>query len=132
MSVPLPGSSDRSLGRLLTVVGFLALNTGLVLLLLLAGWWREIPRFWTNAGGYPVLLRALVRFSFWPGWGLDVLLVGAAGMVNLRHRRDHPALMRAGLMLAAMQLLVLGGLLVYCLADNVDNLLNGRPFFDPE
>lgn len=34
-------------------------------------WLRETPIFWTNAGGYPIWLRDLVRDAFLPLLGMD-------------------------------------------------------------
>jgi len=33
-----------------------------------AGLLREDPAFWTQAGGYPVLVREAVLVLFWPLW----------------------------------------------------------------
>jgi formate hydrogenlyase subunit 3/multisubunit Na+/H+ antiporter MnhD subunit len=114
--------------RLLTAAVLLGLNTALALLLLLAGWLRETPHFWRNAGGFPVLVRELVKYGFAPCFSVDVLLVGAAGVVIWRHRRAHRELARLGLLLAALQTLLLAGVMMVVTANNLDNLINGRPF----
>ena len=114
--------------RLLTVAVFLGLNTALALLLLLAGWLRETPHFWHNAGGFPVLVRELVKCGFAPCFSADVLLVGAAGLVIWRHRHAHRELARFGLLLVALQTLLLASVLLVVTANNLDNLIKGRPF----
>lgn len=59
---------------LLSLITILA-NTLICGLLIRAAVLRETPAFWTNAGGYPVLVRAAVRWFFIPGLG-----VGAVGV----------------------------------------------------
>ena len=120
--------SDRPTTRLLTATVFLGLNTGAALLLLGAAWLRETPQFWFNSGGYPVLLRELVKFGFPPCYCADVVLVVAATVVLLRHHAAHKPLAHFGLLLAAVQTVLLASVLLVALANNVDNLINGRPW----
>lgn len=72
----------------------LALLVGMPVLLWFS-WLRETPSFWTNAGGYPVWLRDVVRYSYYP------LLLGSLGgtalyFALLLSRPPHSRAMRLG------------------------------------
>ena len=105
----------------------LGLNTAPAGLLLAAAWLRETPLFWRNAGGFPVALRELVHYGFLPGLVVDGLLVGAAVLALVRHRGAHRPLARFGLLLAALQAMLLTAAVLVVLANNLDNFINGRP-----
>jgi hypothetical protein len=128
MNAPPPNPVDRPSTRLLVVTWLLDLNTGLAILLFLAGWLRETPLFWRNAGGYPVLVRELVQYGFQPCLGLEFLLLGAAGLALWRSRLAHRRLARFGLLLVTLQTLLLAGVLVMALGDNLDTWSHGRPW----
>lgn len=48
-------------------------------------WLRETPAFWTNAGGYPIWLRDLVRDTFLPLLGMNGLVLLLYVALFLRH-----------------------------------------------
>lgn len=120
-------SSARPVTRLLGATMLLGANTLLVMMLFEAAWLRETKQFWLNSGGYPVLLRDLVKFAFPPCFATDVVFVGVVGLAFLRHKSAHPRLANLGLFLAVLQAILLGGVMSVIAANNLDNLINGRP-----
>ena len=64
------------------------INSVLCVLLILAALLREMPEFWLNSGGYPVLLRECVYWLFYPGMivcgMLTVAGIGGAWRLLLR------------------------------------------------
>lgn len=119
------GAAERVQGWLRA--GLLLGNTVLGVLLVGAACLRETPLFWTHAGGYPVGLRFLVRFGFFPLWlAVAVVTLGVLGRGLASLRREG---MTGLLSLAAGS--VQGGLLLVatCIAfhNNISNLLSGLP-----
>lgn len=93
-------------------------------------WLRETPLFWRNAGGWSEWFRDTVRLSFWPL--LLVQTVGLAastgwGVLLPDPRRGHLILRLGALMLLWM---AWTGMLGFVLANNLVNLLEGRPIHD--
>lgn len=120
-------SSARPVTRLLGATMLLVANTFLVMILLEAAWLRETKQFWLNSGGYPVLLRDLVKFAFPPCFAADVVFVGIVGLAVLRHKSAHPRLASLGMFFAVLQAVLLGGVLSVIVANNLDNLIHDRP-----
>jgi hypothetical protein len=102
-------------------------NLLLLILVLTFSYLREEPLFWMNEGGWSVEWRDLVRSGYYPLLALQLLLLIAfTGMSTylLSSRRSSASL-------AVVLLPLLWGLyflaIVNSVANNVDNLLNGRP-----
>ena len=117
-----PSSSNAPLLLAGALVNFL-----LLIALLAFSYLREEPLFWTNEGGWSVELRDLVRSGYYPLLALEFLLLIAytamsAYLLSLRH---------SSASLTVVLLPMLWGLyfmaIVNSVANNVDNLLNGRP-----
>jgi hypothetical protein len=108
-------------------LGLLCADTLMVLSLCGASMLRENANFWRNSGGYSVEFRELVRLGFPVFLGLDVVLVGLAGLTLVRMGKQYPGLARAGLVVALIQSLLLGATVERMLRNNVSNLWNGRP-----
>ena len=85
---------------------------------------RESPLFWRNAGGYPVALRELVLDLYYPATGLLLLSCGLGVVhtfcVTANWRRGTAT----GWLLVAA---AVGFGLAYAGANNLTNLLDGRP-----
>ncbi len=115
-------------GRSATEIGLLLGINGLAGLLLLGSTLlRETPEFWRNSGGYPVLLRDVVFILHYPLF-LGVMsgtLLGTLMTLRLLASRRSGGL--ALLFLVACQWVLLLGVLVIMLWNNVDNVLHGRP-----
>jgi len=109
------------------LVGMMANLSFLVMLMLFAGL-REVPMFWTNAGGWPVWLRDLVGFGFYPMLFLEIALLTLLSFVGLRclARLQEPAVGVAVILLPVAWLLLFSvmGLVAF---NNVENLIAGRP-----
>ena len=97
-----------------------------LMILCVASWLRETPLFWENAGGYPIWLRETVYALFYPWYGLTLML-----LVIWQYYLTQGAL-RARWMLipCIMSTLFVWGIFFgsncIILANNIDNLLNGR------
>ncbi len=90
-------------------------------------WLRETPDFWTNAGGYPIYLRDLVLVAYYP-----LLFVYLAWLPFLSWRwicrpsRDIRRFCVEAVLLALLWAVVVL-VVMLMLANNIDNLLDGRP-----
>lgn len=117
-----PPSSNASL-----LISGALVNVIFLIVLLAFSYLREEPLFWTNEGGWSVEWRDLVRSGYYPLFALEfLLLLGYSGMsVSLLSVR------RSSASLTMILLPVLWGLyfmvIVNSVANNVDNLLQGRP-----
>jgi hypothetical protein len=95
----------------------------------LSGWiavttLKETPLFWRNAGGYPAGLRAAVLHGYYPATLLLIVGCAVGGVVALRSSATHSRVQLTGWTLCA---LILGAGLALLLANNLINLLDGRP-----
>ncbi|MFO1460151.1 MAG: hypothetical protein U1G08_12155 [Verrucomicrobiota bacterium] len=109
------------------VVVLLAANTIPALVLLGAAILRETPIFWRNAGGYSVELRDVIRLGFPFLLVADVVLVAFLVAGLFRSGALHPRQARGALVLAAIQILLLGATTERVVHNNIANLWNGRP-----
>jgi hypothetical protein len=97
------------------------------LLLLASTLCRETPKFWRNAGGYPVWLRHLIQFGHYP---LLFLVLGgtlAGSLLARRYLARNQGCGTGFVVVSALQWLLFLVCLVIMLWNNVDNLLHGRP-----
>ena len=129
MTKPVPDSYERDQAILvsagLVVTTLLTIGAGLLLV-----WFallRENGEFWTNAGGYPIWLRDLVLWTYWP------LLLGTIGLLFALSAACF-AKLGCGLrfMVLESMLLLLGWGEVAasgCISfeNNVQNILHGSP-----
>jgi hypothetical protein len=88
---------------------------------------REDPMFWTHRGGYPVLLRDLVYFMFYPlgflfGW--YVIMLTFAFMTSVR--RPY-VMIWSKLTLLLTCWAIFAGSLAIAWANNFKNFLENRP-----
>lgn len=105
-----------------------AVNSVVGGLVLIAALLREDSLFWRNAGGYPVWVRDLVYALYYPS-----LLVYLAGVVGLSWfaLRLLAGGHKSGVflfLLGMIQWVLFLVIVIITLWNNVDNLLNGRPF----
>lgn len=89
---------------------------------------REDSLFWRNAGGYPVWLRDLVYALYFPS--LFVYFAGVVGLSWFALRllvggHKSGAIL---LLLSLVQWVLLFVIVIITVWNNVDNLINGRPF----
>ena len=85
------------------------------------------PIFWRNAGGYSVELRDVIRLGFPFLLVADVVLVAFLVAGLFRSGALHPRQARGALVLAAIQILLLGATTERVVHNNIANLWNGRP-----
>ncbi len=120
-------SRPAELPRLLPLcILFTAACAFLLLILSAFALLREDPLFWQNAGGWPVWLRELVLYTFYPLFGLLLMLlttlalicVSGIGLGQAKMWVRIPTLLLA-LWLGAVGVMVAG--------NNVANLVTGRP-----
>lgn len=102
-------------------------NTAFCALLIAAALLRETPEFWRNSGGYPVILREILYWFFYP-----CLLLCTTGTAQGAWLAFH-LLRKQGregwllLILCVLQLLALVTILGIVLWNNISNLLHGVP-----
>lgn len=90
--------------------------------------WKETPVFWRNEGGYPVWVRSVVLLGFYP-----VLLAAIACVLLftascIREYRTSRRVATTHLVVAVLMWLLLAGVFILLLANNLANLADGRPF----
>lgn len=104
-----------------------AVNFFSLIALIAFSYLREEPLFWTNEGGWSSGLRELVRTAYYPLLALEFLLLAAFSGASIRFLSSR----RASASLAVILLPLLWGLyflvIANSVANNLDNLLNGRP-----
>lgn len=104
-----------------------AINFLILIVLMTCSYLREEPLFWTNEGDWTSRARELVQNAYYPLLALEFLLLAAstAASVYLMSAR------RASASLAVILLPMLWGLYLMVVANsvanNLDNLWNGRP-----
>jgi len=120
-----PSSARRLRDPAWTVVASLAIAA--MPALLVFGWLRETPGFWRTDGGYPVFMRDLVAATFYP---LLLWVIASGAWLTWRMATHPPAsvasLRRRVLCLMALALLT-GATLMVTAANNIENVLDGRP-----
>lgn len=89
---------------------------------------RETPRFWTNAGGYPIWLRSWVLVGYPLFFGLELLFLSWMTVASLRVKCVRDAGLRLGMGLLLLQWMWTAAVLVFLIWDNVENLIEGRPW----
>ncbi|HSQ07210.1 MAG TPA: hypothetical protein VLM84_05880 [Chromatiaceae bacterium] len=98
---------------------------GLLLTLLALACLRELDGFWRNNGGWPVWFRELVWLGFYPLLGLAILLLGSlTAALGRPPGPTTPTVVPVALLWGLLGLVVLT-----FTADNLPNLLEGRPLF---
>lgn len=85
---------------------------------------RESVSFWRNSGGYPVQLRSLVQHSYYPFTA--VLLVTCVTGATVVFRRTQ-AIARRTMLCWLIVAMAIGFGLAYAGANNLANLIDGRP-----
>lgn len=93
---------------------------------------RETPIFWRNEGGYPIWLRDTVLETFYPLFFLNaiVLLILSFGFLKLRLPSVRLWFAKAAVLLFLW--CGTGTTVVIVLANNVSNLIEGRPIHSHE
>jgi hypothetical protein len=88
---------------------------------------RENQVFWTYAGGYPILLRDLVHFTFFPlfiGTTVSLLAIHMACFAKICASLKF-FILESFLLLVCWLLLATAGTIAF--RNNLHNLLNGSP-----
>jgi len=98
---------------------FLLLSVGSVL--------KENPLFWRNAGGYPLELRTVVLCGYYPLLLLNAVLCCAATAVGVHEYRTTGSFCGWSITVVAVLWSLLFLNVGFILANNVENLLSGRP-----
>lgn len=98
--------------------------------LLLFVWLREEPRFWTYAGGYPVWLQQTVLVGFYPLLLVQGALLAFLSWQMLRRPSRQARLCCVELLMMMLHWGMLGLVLLMMVANNVANLMDGRPLHD--
>lgn len=120
---PPPRKTGAGPGR----VGWVVANGPAVVALFAMALLREEPLFWRNAGGYPVLLREVVFWSFYPLLGIEVLLLGWLATTLCRGGRAMGRTFRPVCLLTGVEGLVVAAAVVVAVENNLVNWVEGRP-----
>lgn len=91
---------------------------------------REKPEFWTYAGGYPILLRDIVRWTFTPLYFGSVLVLLGLSMVCFAKlcRSLSFFVWESMLLLVCWSLLATSGVIAF--KNNFINILNDAPLHE--
>ena len=121
-----PSDEEVSGSWLAKIIGLYLLAFALNALLLIFVMWKEYPPFWRNDGGYPVWLRDLVLTTFYPLLAIQFGLLAATSFFQFCHLPLENT-NKVWALVGVITLWVLFGIvLTVLLANNIDNLLNGR------
>lgn len=85
---------------------------------------KETPLFWRNAGGYPLSLRLALLEAYYP---FTALLLGVCAIGFLRWLRAPQRSRRRSSFGWLVVALALGAGIAWGVANNVTNLIEGRP-----
>ena len=117
-------TKDAGLGIRILLASMLVMAVGGLLV-----WFavlRESQAFWTNAGGYPIWLRNLVRLTYLPLFAVAVAVLAVLSMVCYTKvwRSARVFVMGALILLVCWGLLAISGYIA--MSNNITNLLEGR------
>lgn len=90
-------------------------------------WLREDPHFWTNAGGYPLWLRDLVLVAYYPLLLVYGALLPCLSWLWLCWPARSVRLFCVEATVLAVLWVVVALVVAMMLANNVANLMDGRP-----
>lgn len=99
-------------------------NAGLLLPFV---WLRETPHFWTDAGGYPIWLRDLLLVAYHPLLFSYMALLGFLSWRLLKRPPRSAGLFCVEALVLGLLWLVLALVATLMLANNITNLMEGRP-----
>ena len=125
-----PGTSQNNYWPIGPTFGLLFINSILCGMLLAASVLREIPEFWMNKGGYPVLLRECVYWLFYPCLAVCFSGIVGSAWISLKMRQRNAGGSQWVMNFCGLQVLLFMAVLMIALWDNLNNLANGRPIFD--
>jgi len=114
-----------------TACSVMALSLVLLLVLLVLGagaWLREVQLFWRNAGGYPVWLREMVYYWFFPWYGLSLVLLCFWQIFVLQATLRFRRAVIPCYLLSAFYWGIFCLISYITLENNILNLINGRAF----
>ena len=98
---------------------FLLLSVGSVL--------KENTLFWRNAGGYPLELRTVVLYGYYPLLLINAVLCCVATALGVYEYRTRGRCCGGSLTVVAVMWSLLFLNAGFIVANNVENLLSGRP-----
>ncbi|WP_295582924.1 hypothetical protein [uncultured Lamprocystis sp.] len=118
---------DHTQSNAAPLIAGAVVNLLLLLVLMIFSYLREEPMFWTNAGGCSKEAQDLVASLYYPLLLLELFILLAFSWVSIRLLISRHASAR----LSVVMLPTLWGLffviMLNSLANNLENLLNGRP-----
>jgi hypothetical protein len=127
MAHSFPGEESReTLGGVVSMLLFGLPAFVLNLLLLVFAQWKETQVFWRSAGGYPVWLRHVVYFTFYPLLVIELGLLGLVTVLSLRHALAGRPGTRPGLLGVAVLWALFGLVVTVLVWNNVRNLFDGH------
>ncbi len=83
--------------------------------------------FWRNEGGFSVLLREIVLWSFYPGLALALVTTSGFTVWSVRLAKRSSAAGYLGLVILATEWMCVVATLCIFLANNLENILRGLP-----
>lgn len=117
----------RSTTKAPLLVGGAAVNFLLLIVLITFSYLREEPIFWTNAGDWPIWLREMVQDSYYPLILLELVLLTAFSWISIQLLSTRSTSASLAVLLLPMLWGLLFLLVANSVANNLENLWNGRP-----
>jgi hypothetical protein len=103
------------------------LNLFFLLVLMVFAGLREVPAFWTNAGGWPLWFRDLVAIGFYPMFLFELALLGLLSFSGVHLARAWNPVAGVTIVLLPFAWLMLVSVMVLVGFNNLENLVAGRP-----
>jgi hypothetical protein len=102
-------------------------NLSFLILLMFFASLRELPSFWTDAGGWSVWLRDLVAVGFYPMFFLELALLGLLSVLGFNLAGARCPTAGVTVVLLPFAWLLLFTVIAVVGANNLENLVAGRP-----
>lgn len=88
---------------------------------------RENQLFWMNVGGYPVWLRDVVEFTYYPLFFANLAVLISLSILLLAHPPNSAKIMWVEAGMISFLWGCCGVIFVMTIANNVCNIMEGRP-----
>jgi hypothetical protein len=123
--MPSENAPEQSPGCASIIMGFVGILLNLLLLVFVS--LRETPHFWLNSGGYPVVLRAVVYWLYYPLLVIDITIVTLYTISLSKKNGRQRSHLKTDWGIAVFLWLLILGILFIQMYNNIDNWIHHRP-----